>query len=117
MTAGFCDNDDCLEGWHWTQLGEFPEPCPEQVVEEPPGGGRSVDAAAARREAGLGKQRRMSPERVEAGVADLALRRDARRDQGGVKECKLQAHSLAERLRDAGANFRVYRLDGVELLP
>ena len=37
MTAGFCDNDDCLEGWHWTQLGEFPEPCPEQVVEEPPG--------------------------------------------------------------------------------
>jgi len=35
MTARFCDNDDCLDEWHWTQLGEFPEPCPEQAEAEP----------------------------------------------------------------------------------
>lgn len=23
-----CINDECIEGWVWDQMGEFPEPCP-----------------------------------------------------------------------------------------
>ena len=28
MTETPCTNDDCEDGWVWTQMGEFPEPCP-----------------------------------------------------------------------------------------
>lgn len=28
MSEEECGNPDCIEGWVWTQLGEFPEPCP-----------------------------------------------------------------------------------------
>ncbi|WP_223935602.1 hypothetical protein [Arthrobacter sp. StoSoilB5] len=29
MTWQFCNNDDCLDSWHWTDLGETTAACPD----------------------------------------------------------------------------------------